>query len=109
MERVLDWTGLLIEGNPLTFKKLKARKRNAWISPVCLSLDVFLSEVKFQPKSVDPGHSHIDAEGTLQKPRIERVDPESVTVTVQCFPLYSEKKLHFNKIAPALHKNCILP
>lgn len=42
----------------------------------------------FQPKSGDPGHSHIEgAAKTLQTPGIPGIDPDSVIV--QCFPFYS--------------------
>jgi hypothetical protein len=45
-------------------------------------------QVTFQPKSGDPGHSHIEGEAkTLQKPGIPGVDPG--LVTIQCFPFYS--------------------
>lgn len=45
-------------------------------------------KAKFQPKSVDPGHSHIeDSVKTMQKAGIQGVDPDMVEV--QCFPLYS--------------------
>ena len=45
-------------------------------------------QVAFQPKSGDPGHSHIEGEAkTLQKPGIPGVDPG--LVTIQCFPFYS--------------------
>lgn len=48
----------------------------------------FFPKVKFQPKSVDPGHSHIEASvKTLQKSGIAGVDPDMVEV--QCFPFYS--------------------
>ncbi|KAK4010369.1 hypothetical protein OUZ56_019515 [Daphnia magna] len=88
LERKFNWGGILIEANPEAFKKLLSRNRKSWTLPICLSLEPFPTQVTFQPKSVDPGHSHIKgAAKTLQKPGIPGIDPESVTI--QCFPLYS--------------------
>ncbi|KAI9030548.1 hypothetical protein DFJ74DRAFT_702840 [Hyaloraphidium curvatum] len=36
METV-GWTGLLVEGNPLNFRKLRASRRTSWMAGVCLS------------------------------------------------------------------------
>ncbi|XP_057372271.1 protein Star-like [Daphnia carinata] len=86
LERKYNWSGILIEANPITFQKLLSRNRKAWTLPICLSLEPYPTEVIFQPKSGDPGHSHIEAD-TLQKPGIPGVDPDAVKV--QCFPFYS--------------------
>lgn len=37
MERFLNWTGLLIEADPLNFSKMIRKNRKAWLSPSCLS------------------------------------------------------------------------
>ena len=37
MERSLGWTGILIEADPDTYKKLADRGRKVWHLPVCLS------------------------------------------------------------------------
>ncbi|XP_046460619.1 uncharacterized protein LOC124207282 [Daphnia pulex] len=88
LERKFNWGGILIEANPITFQKLAARNRKSWTLPVCLSLEPFPTKVSFQPKSGDPGHSHIEGEAeTLQKAGIPGVDPD--VVSVQCFPFYS--------------------
>ncbi|XP_057368797.1 protein Star-like [Daphnia carinata] len=88
LERKYNWGGILIEANPETFKKLISHNRKAWTLPVCLSLEPFPTQVTFQMKVGDPGHSHIEgAAKTLQKPGIPGVDPD--LVTVQCFPFYS--------------------
>ena len=55
---------------------------------IYFSIFLFCIQVTFQPKSGDPGHSHIEGEAeTLQKPGIPGVDPG--LVTIQCFPFYS--------------------
>ncbi|XP_057372972.1 protein Star-like [Daphnia carinata] len=88
LERKYNWGGILIEANPITFQKLLSRNRKAWTLPICLSLEPYPTEVTFQPKNGDPGHSHIEGEAeTLQKPGIPGVDPDAVKV--QCFPFYS--------------------
>ncbi|EFX85456.1 hypothetical protein DAPPUDRAFT_314237 [Daphnia pulex] len=88
LERKFNWGGILIEANPITFQKLMSRNRKSWTLPVCLSLEPFPTKVSFQPKSGDPGHSHIEGEAeTLQKAGIPGVDPD--LVSIQCFPFYS--------------------
>ncbi|KZS05653.1 Uncharacterized protein APZ42_031100, partial [Daphnia magna] len=88
LERKFGWSGILIEANPVTFKKLSARHRKAWTLPMCLSLEPFPTKVTFQMKVGDPGHSHIEGEAeTLQEPGIPGVDPS--LIEVQCFPFYS--------------------
>ncbi|KZS17878.1 Uncharacterized protein APZ42_015858 [Daphnia magna] len=88
LERKYNWGGILIEANPITFQKLLSRNRKAWTLPICLSLETYPTQVTFQPKTGDPGHSHIEGEAeTLQKPGIPGVDPD--LVKVQCFPFYS--------------------
>ncbi|CAG0898994.1 unnamed protein product [Darwinula stevensoni] len=37
LEKKYGWTGLLVEPNPHLFKKLSEMRRNAWLSPHCLS------------------------------------------------------------------------
>lgn len=37
LERVLGWTGLLVECNPLVVPLLRSKRRKAWIADVCLS------------------------------------------------------------------------
>lgn len=40
-ERFLNWTGLLIEPDPLNFAQLLTKNRNAWVSPTCLSVKAY--------------------------------------------------------------------
>ncbi|KAG8248507.1 hypothetical protein J6590_038208 [Homalodisca vitripennis] len=37
MERFLNWSGLLIEADPLNFAQMLRKNRHAWLSPTCLS------------------------------------------------------------------------
>jgi hypothetical protein len=36
-ERYLNWSGLLVEADPLNFAKMETKKRKAYLSPSCLS------------------------------------------------------------------------
>ena len=38
LERYYGWTGLLIEADPINFSKMLQKKRNAYLSPTCLSI-----------------------------------------------------------------------
>ena len=40
-ERQLNWTGLLIEADPLNFAKIITKNRKAYVSPSCLSIKPF--------------------------------------------------------------------
>ncbi|XP_046638282.1 protein Star-like [Daphnia pulicaria] len=87
LERKFNWSGVLIEANPKVFESLLSRNRKSWTLPICLSLEPFPTQVKFQPKQ-NTGLSHIEGEAkTLQQPGVPGVDPD--LVTVQCFPFYS--------------------
>ena len=37
-ERHLNWSGLLVEADPLNFVKMEVKKRKAYLSPTCLSI-----------------------------------------------------------------------
>ena len=45
MERFLNWTGILIEPDNITFPQLMAKKRKSWALPVCLSLKPYPTQV----------------------------------------------------------------
>jgi hypothetical protein len=47
LERKFNWSGVLIEANPETFKHLFARNRKAWTLPICLSLEPFPTKVSY--------------------------------------------------------------
>ncbi|XP_057368447.2 protein Star-like, partial [Daphnia carinata] len=87
LERKFNWSGVLIEANPLVFESLLSRNRKAWTLPICLSLKPYPTQVSFQPKQ-NSGLSHIEGVAkTLQEPGEPGIDPN--LVTVQCFPFYS--------------------
>ena len=46
MERSLGWTGILIEADPDSYKKLAHRGRKVWHLPVCLSTKPYPIQVE---------------------------------------------------------------
>lgn len=38
LERFFNWTGILIEADPINFAKLLDKNRRAYLSPTCLSI-----------------------------------------------------------------------
>lgn len=77
-ERYLNWTGLLIEADPLNFAQMLTKNRRAWLSPTCLSKNSYPEIVSFEQR--------------LNLGRISQLAPGSGQpnhVDVQCFPLYS--------------------
>lgn len=77
-ERYLNWTGLLIEADPLNFAEILTKNRHAWLSPTCLSKNSYPEIVSFEQRS--------------NLGRISQLSPGSERpnhVDVQCFPLYS--------------------
>ena len=89
-ERYRNWTGLLIEANPTSFKQLLKVGRNAFSSNVCLSPTNKTGRLDFIPSSavgglsdtMEPAHYK-----TWIKPLNKKKEP--LKITVQCFPLYS--------------------
>ncbi|XP_023327396.1 protein Star [Eurytemora carolleeae] len=75
-----DWSGLLIEPNPETFKSLKGKNRNAWISPACLSTTTRPIIIDFKLDGLLGG-----IVGNQDK----KTDSEYSTVKVSCVPLYT--------------------
>ncbi|XP_065340220.1 protein Star-like [Cloeon dipterum] len=68
LESAFNWTGLLIEPEPSSFKKLLGAGRNAWLMPTCLSLSKHPS---------------------LKRVRLEEEELASNTSAVHCMPLFS--------------------
>jgi hypothetical protein len=40
-ERHLNWSGLLVEADPLNFARMVTKKRKAYLSPSCLSTESY--------------------------------------------------------------------
>lgn len=77
MERYLDWTGLLIEADPLNFYDMLKKHRKAHMSPSCLSITPFATVVRFEQNR------------NMGKISEKNEDVTKRYVDVQCFPLYT--------------------
>ncbi|XP_046669334.1 uncharacterized protein LOC124360085 isoform X1 [Homalodisca vitripennis] len=78
MERFLNWSGLLIEADPLNFAQMLRKNRHAWLSPTCLSKTPYPQIVSFKQ---DFNIGRI-SDNEIGQQRSGYVD-------VQCFPIYS--------------------
>lgn len=78
LERFLNWSGLLIEADPLNFAQAVKKNRKAWLSSSCLSKTLHPTIVTFK-QSFNVGRI------SLLKPGKHR----SGYVDIECFPLYS--------------------
>ena len=119
MERYLNWTGILIEPDNITFPQLLSKKRKSWALPVCLSLEPYPTQV-MRRKSYEikcfffyklyvnyaqvTFNNTITGIGTVvvkgDNKKITDTGPNPFTIpfsekkserifSVQCFPLYS--------------------
>uniref|UniRef100_A0A1B6KJ09 Methyltransferase FkbM domain-containing protein n=1 Tax=Graphocephala atropunctata TaxID=36148 RepID=A0A1B6KJ09_9HEMI len=78
MERFLNWSGLLIEADPLNFGQMLRKNRRTWLSPTCLSKTPYPQIVSFK-QDFNIGRIS-DSEVGQQRDGF---------VDVQCFPIYS--------------------
>ncbi|XP_015606729.1 uncharacterized protein LOC107273247 [Cephus cinctus] len=86
LERFYNWTGLLIEADPINFTKMLIKNRKAWLTPSCLSIEPRPMVANFlMAKNIgrlhDPEHSEEGIENTAD------VAHTGTHVKVQCFPL----------------------
>ncbi|XP_053391647.1 uncharacterized protein LOC128554390 [Mercenaria mercenaria] len=79
-ERFRNWSGVLIEANPKSYRQLKTRHRKAFTINACLSTKPNASLVRF-------GTERIIGDDAI-KPNLLGYDPGPY-INVQCFPLYS--------------------
>lgn len=87
-ERYYGWTGLLIEADPLNFVKMLRKGRRAYLSPTCLSVHPYPEIVSFLQRS---NMGRIANDEVVEDEVIfdEFRRKKSLTVNVQCFPLYT--------------------
>ena len=93
LEKQLNWTGILIEPDPVNYKELSSKNRKSWISNSCLSTETFPKQIVI--KSVTrPTFTWISRGNTIDnsldfgKEDLE-VTSEYSYYIVQCFPLYT--------------------
>lgn len=77
-ERHLNWSGLLIEADPLNFAKMVHKNRKAYQSPTCLSVKSYPMLVSFK-QAFNVGKISENPPGYKEQGYVD----------VQCFPLYS--------------------
>lgn len=77
-ERYNNWTGLLIEADPLNFAEMVKKNRRAWLSPACLSVHSYPEVVSFEQ------HHNM---GKISE--YKAGEKREGHVDVQCFPFYS--------------------
>ncbi|XP_069693717.1 uncharacterized protein [Periplaneta americana] len=77
-ERHLNWSGLLIEADPLNFAKMVTKNRKAYLSPTCLSIKPYPMMVSFK-QAFNVGKISDNLPGYKEQGYVD----------VQCFPLYS--------------------
>ncbi|CAK9797843.1 Protein Star [Anthophora quadrimaculata] len=85
LERFLDWTGLLVEADPLNFSKMLQKNRKAYLTPTCLAIEPYPSVNSFlMANNVGRLHEENAADNNL--PNSPDVAYSGVHVSVQCFP-----------------------
>jgi hypothetical protein len=97
MERVLDWTGILIEPSPENFRNLTTKNRKSFVLNVCLSPKPYPIRVEFNAFLGAGGINRVlgskdeeeDPVETAQLKQIRSEDGHWNLVQSQCFPLYS--------------------
>ena len=96
LEQQLNWTGLLIEPDPDSYKDLVSRNRKAWISNACLSTDPYPKQIVLELIKRKKGiitYSWLRKANSHDKslPLIDKISEmgENVYHMAQCFPLYS--------------------
>ncbi|XP_071525980.1 protein Star-like [Panulirus ornatus] len=95
LERDHNWTGLLVEPNPVFYESLKTRHRRAWASDLCLGTKPYPFKTEFWVYTgADPRQGLIASSrsGLLQefiKHNGEEGLRSGTVVRVQCVPPYS--------------------
>ncbi|XP_011307559.1 uncharacterized protein [Fopius arisanus] len=89
LEKQLNWTGILIEADPINFTKMLNKNRRAYLSPTCLSIKPHPTNVSFL-MARNIGRIHEPHEHRLPNltNTLDRAH-EGTHVGVQCFPLAS--------------------
>ncbi|KZS20615.1 Uncharacterized protein APZ42_012646, partial [Daphnia magna] len=94
MERVLNWTGLLVEADKNALHRLSTRNRKAFIAPTCLSTKPYPMQVLYNAtntlfSSIIENHKR---QARKKRSNINQKSPfneADKVYKIQCFPLYS--------------------
>ncbi|OAD52136.1 Protein Star [Eufriesea mexicana] len=85
LERFLDWSGLLIEADPLNFSKMLQKNRKAYLTPTCLAIEPYPSVNSFLMAN-NVGRLHEPNASDSHLPNSPDVAHSGIHVSVQCFP-----------------------
>ena len=88
-ERYRNWTGLLIEANPKSYKQLLEKHRNAFTSNVCLSPTNKTGRLTLISNNDLSGLTDTMQEGHRRWIEKKMGRKQVVKKVVQCFPFYS--------------------
>ncbi|CAL8144909.1 unnamed protein product [Orchesella dallaii] len=80
LEQTYNWTGLLIEANPEPFSILETRNRKAWLMNAAVCTTPFAKQVTFYTNPKMTGLAGLNE---------RKHKGVSVSLTVQCIPLYT--------------------
>ena len=83
-ERHRNWTGLLIEPNPVLFKRLMDTNRNSFMINACLNTENVTGQYLFDPIPLVGGLVH-----EMMTSHRQTINSTYDKILVQCFPFYS--------------------
>ncbi|XP_045034687.1 uncharacterized protein LOC116933298 isoform X1 [Daphnia magna] len=94
MERVLNWTGLLVEADRKAFDQLATRNRKAFIAPICLSTKPYPMQVLYDAtntllSSIIENKQRLSRNGEKNPNQGSSNNETENVYKIQCFPLYS--------------------
>lgn len=84
-ERLLNWTGLLVEADPLNFSKMLKKNRRAYLTPTCLGIRPYPTVSSFLMAN-NVGRLHEANATDSHLPNSADVAYSGVHISVQCFP-----------------------
>ena len=84
MERHRNWSGLLIEPNPLLFQKLIKKNRRSFLLNACLNSKNVTGRYLFDPKPLLGGLVH-----EMKDSHRKAIKSFYTKIKVQCFPFHS--------------------
>ncbi|XP_076760564.1 uncharacterized protein LOC143429061 [Xylocopa sonorina] len=87
LERLLNWTGLLIEADPLNFSKMLMKNRKAYLTPTCLAIEPYPSVNSFLMAN-NVGRLHELNDSDVNLPNSPDVAHSGLHTSVQCFPFH---------------------
>ncbi|XP_076248215.1 uncharacterized protein LOC143188057 [Calliopsis andreniformis] len=84
-ERYLNWTGLLVEADPINFSKMLGKNRRAYLTPTCLGIQPYPMLSSFLMAN-NIGRLHEPNASDSHLPNSADVAHSGLHISVQCFP-----------------------